>query len=244
MKKATLHVYPECDELISSMADFFVKIANESIAKRQEFVVALAGGSSPAALYRLLASPAYNMKIDWGKVYFFFGDERYVPITDAESNAFMAKKTLFDPLQIPASNIFMVDTTQTPELAAEAYNKELEEHFHSKPVVFDLIILGLGEDAHTASLFPNTAILQETQAKVKSVFVDKKNTFRISFTAPLINDARHVAFFVYGKNKAKAVRNVLVDDPDPEQFPAQLIQTERGEVHWFMEEEAASQIAG
>lgn len=236
----SVHIFKSVQELIHAMADYFVMIANESIALREQFNVALSGGSSPQKLYELLASPAYKQKVDWEKVNFFFGDERYVPADDVENNAYMVKKTLFDPLNISKANIFSVDTSLSYNDAAKTYAETITTHFKVQKSRFDLILLGLGDNSHTASLFPDTSVLAEKSATVKSVYLKQLNAYRITMTAPLINQARHIAFLVYGQAKAEAVKHILEDQFDAKKYPAQLIHPEQGDLHWFLDEPASS----
>ncbi|HYV53514.1 MAG TPA: 6-phosphogluconolactonase [Chitinophagaceae bacterium] len=209
-----------------------------------EFNIALSGGSSPKKLYETLALPDYKNRVAWSKVNFFFGDERYVPAHDPQSNGNMVRAALFDPLHIEESTIFFVDTSLSPAEAARDYAARIANHFKGKESIFDLILLGLGNNSHTASLFPHTAVLHDQSASVKSVFVKDQNVYRITMTAPLINKARHIAFMVYGRSKAEAVHHVLDDAFDPEQYPAQLIKPENGNLHWYLDEEAASLLKG
>ncbi|MBC7889510.1 MAG: 6-phosphogluconolactonase [Ferruginibacter sp.] len=237
-----LNIFETVDELLANLAEYFVGSANQSIAEHGRFSVALSGGSSPAKLYGLLASPSFRERVDWNKVYFFLGDERYVPLTDPESNFKMVNQVFFEPLQIKADHIFPVNTALSPADAAIAYMEDIDQHFTGDEPVFDLVLLGLGDNAHTASLFPFTAILQEKTATIKSVFITSLQSYRISFTAPLINLARRVAFLVYGEGKATAVSNILEGAGDIENFPARLIKPVEGELEWFLDKSAAFKI--
>jgi len=240
MNEPSLSVFEKVEDLLYSLTDYIVQIGNKAIVEKGEFTFVLSGGSSPKRLYKLLASSAYRNKLDWTKVYFFFGDERYVPANDPKNNALMAKEILFDPLQIPISNIFNINTSLSPEESAQHYQGVIESHFQGKPIQFDLILLGLGDNVHTASLFPYTSILTEKDPAVKAVFVKELNACRITFTAPLINRAHHVVFLVYGENKAEAVKHVFGEVHDFEKYPAQLIHLNHGSVHWFLDESASS----
>lgn len=234
-----LEIYNETDDLIQALAETICNISKTAIAERGVFNFVLSGGNSPRRLYKLLASKAYENKIDWKKTYFFFGDERYVPSYDPKSNSVMAEETLFRPLNIEESHIFKVDTTGSPEDSAYKYARAIANHFNKKPIVFDFVLLGLGDDAHTASLFPHSALLEETEATVKSTFVQKVHMYRITMTAPLINQARHIAFLTYGKEKSEAVYHVLNDSQgSPLQYPAKLIRPKKGSLHWFLDAEA------
>jgi 6-phosphogluconolactonase len=222
-----LHVYDTTNEVLCALADHFVKAANDAIAAQGQFTVALSGGSSPKKLYELLASDAYQQKIDWSKVYFFFGDER---------NALMAKTALFDTLHIADKQIFKVNTALSPEKAAEAYIADIHTFFKGGTATFDLVLLGLGDNSHTASLFPDTPILHDDTASVKQVWLEDQQVYRISFTYPLINQAKSIAFLVYGDGKAEAVHHVLKDATDIDEYPAQLI---RKDADWFLDKAAA-----
>lgn len=240
MDKPILRVFENVDELLNSLAVFIIKIANEAIEEKGEFTFSLSGGSSPKRLYELLASDAYKYEVDWNKVHFFFGDERYVPSDSPESNALMVRNALFDPLTIPKSNIHVINTTLGPEEAARNYNEVLKSHFENQPIQFDFVLLGLGDNVHTASLFPHTFVLSDLQPAVKAVFVKELDAYRITFNAPLINQANHVAFLVYGQNKAEAVKLALGKEQNIEAYPAQLIHPDHGSVYWFLDEAAAA----
>jgi len=234
-----LHIFDTTDEVLAALAGYFVKAAGEAIAAKGHFAVALSGGSSPKSLYELLASNAYRQQVDWDKVHFFFGDERNVPDTDKDSNALMAERALFAPLKIAASQIFKVNTTLPPADAAKAYTNAINQFYNDQEAVFDLVLLGLGDNSHTASLFPHTEILHDHTAGVKAVFLEDQQIYRISFTARLINQADRIAFLVYGEGKAEAVHHVLEDAQNIEEYPAQLI---RKDVDWFLDRPAASKL--
>lgn len=234
-----LHVFKRPEEVVVALADFVVSVARESIGKNGRFNFVLSGGGSPRKLFELLASPVYRNQIEWQSVYFFFGDERYVPLDHMDSNFLMTKGTLFDPLGISEDHIFAVNTALLPEAAALDYNNRIINHFKPEACRFDLILLGLGDNSHTASLFPNTSVLYEKKACIKEIFVEEVNMYRVTFTAPLINAAHNIAFLVYGHSKAEAVQHILNDPLNIEEYPAQLINSDRGALHWFMDEAAA-----
>lgn len=235
-----LLIYKTLEELNQDLADYIIKIAEMSIEEDGRFDFVLTGGSSPKALYSFLATECQH-RIDWEKVYFFFGDERTVPANDDNYNGLMAKKTLLDPLNIKADHIFYVDTTLSPEKAANAYKKAIDQHFKGEEINFDLVLLGMGDDAHTASIFPDTNLVDNKLATVASVYVEKLNTHRISLTAPLINQADHVAFLVFGENKAEAIKHVIGNiEKDFKKYPSQLIDPIDGKLTWFTDEKATS----
>jgi 6-phosphogluconolactonase len=235
-----LLIYKTLEELNQDLADYIIKVAEMSIEENDRFDFVLTGGSSPKALYHYLATECQH-RIDWEKVYFFFGDERNVPSSNDNYNGLMAKKTLLDPLNIKEDHIFYVDTTLAPEEAAAAYYKAIDKHFKGEELAFDLVLLGMGDDAHTASIFPNTDLVTNKKATVASVYVEKLNTHRISLTAPLINQADHVVFLVFGENKATALKHVIGDEEkDYQTYPSQLIEPTDGKLTWFTDEAASS----
>ncbi|MBH8568164.1 6-phosphogluconolactonase [Microvirga sp. STS02] len=236
------HVFASVEEVLHRLADFFVEKATQAVAARGRFSVALSGGSSPKKLYELLTSPAYRERVPWAQTYFFFGDERNVPPTDAQSNYLMAKTALLAPLNIADSHVFAVNTLLPPAEAAHAYTQTINSFFGGKTAQFDLILLGLGDNSHTASLFPHTPVLHATTADVKAVFVAEVDAYRITLTAPLINQARAVAFLVFGADKAAAVRRVLLGERNIEEYPAQLIAPAAGAADWFIDESAAKEL--
>lgn len=237
----TINIYKSEEEVLDNLAAYFVLSANTAISVKGKFTVALSGGSSPKKLYELLAEN-YADKLEWKNVDFFFGDERNVLQDDANSNYLMVKTALFTPLKILNQQVFAVNTSLEPNQAAEAYTRAINNYFKGDPIIFDLILLGLGDNSHTASLFPNTNILQEQTATVKAVFLKDENVYRISFSAPLINNADKIAFLVYGAGKAAAVQHVIEDEKNTNLYPAQLIAPLHGELCWFLDKNAAADI--
>jgi 6-phosphogluconolactonase len=237
-----IHKFKSSEETIHALATAFVERTRDSIRDHEECTVVLSGGSSPKRLYELLAGPDFAGKIDWSKLYFFFGDERYVPSDSEEYNGRMVKQSLFEPLGIHPDQIYYFETSLNPEDCAKDYAKKIRTHFGGRPIRFNILLLGLGDDAHTASLFPNTSILNEEKAWVSAVKVEKLNGWRISLTATLINEAEWIAFLVYGPSKREALKAVLEGERNSDLYPAQLIQPETGELNWFVDEEAAGLI--
>ena len=238
-----IKIYDNSDGLINALAQAVCDAAKEAISARVQFNFVLSGGSSPKKLYKLLGAKPNKKQIDWEKTFFFFGDERFVPKGDSERNSLMAKKALFDPLKIPKSHIFKVDTTGSPEEAAVKYAASIANHFQKTPVEFDFLLLGIGDNSHTASLFPHTDVLDETEATVKSVFVKEVDMYRITMTAPLINQARTIAFLVFGEDKSEAVFQILEGKTESAaQYPARLIHSDDPKVVWYMDTAAASRL--
>jgi len=249
-----LHIYKTTDETIKGLADHFVQIVNTAIKEKGRCAVVLSGGKSPKKLYELLASPKYNRQIDWDKIYFFFGDERYVPMDSIENNYHMTEEYLFSKVPVNPKRIFPIDTHHlTARHAAEAYQNTLCAVLQLKPhelPVFDLVYLGLGQDAHTASLFPGTSLvhayaqddLTQNNTLVAAYYVEKLKMDRISLTPPAINHSKNIHFMISGEDKARAVYAVLKEKYQPDLYPAQLIKNLNGKMYWSLDKAAASNI--
>ncbi|MGZ4821375.1 MAG: 6-phosphogluconolactonase [Terriglobales bacterium] len=243
--RGELRVYADREQLASAAAELFVKIATESIGARGCFRVALSGGSTPRRVYELLATDALSRRIDWGAVDIFWGDERYVPADDPESNYRMTYEALLRHIPVPAAKIHLVPThISPPHTAADAYENYIWRSFgdsFSMPQ-FDLIYLGLGTNGHTASLFPRSQALQERSRLVVADFVPEVDGWRISMSAPLLNHGRTVAFLIAGEEKAQVLREVLLGPHEPERLPAQLIAPE-GKLLWLVDDAAAALVS-
>lgn len=227
----------DLDEISEAAAGLFVAIAIEAVATRGKFSVALAGGSTPRALYSLLASEKYREKIKWSKVRFFFGDERNVPPDSTESNYRMANETLFTPLGVDAKTVHRWKTELDPPDAASEYERELQAN---GPL--DLVLLGLGSDAHTASLFPRTDALDERERLAVANWVENLGDHRLTMTFAAINAARDVVFLVSGSEKANAVAEVLEGRSRSDDLPAQRVKPVNGNLFWFLDNAAASRL--
>lgn len=236
-----LRVYANPDAVAHAAAQLFVELCEQSVRDRGRFTVALSGGSTPKRTYELLATPEFSGRVDWKHVHLFWGDERYVPLDHHDSNYRMTREALLRHVPVPPSNIFPAPTDQAPpEAAALAYETEIRRCFsntRSLPI-FDLIYLGLGTNGHTASLFPHSAILKETNRLAVADFVQEVKSWRISMTASLLNHGRVVAFLVAGKDKAQVLHDVLFGAHDPDRLPAQLIAP-HGRLLWLIDEPAA-----
>jgi 6-phosphogluconolactonase len=233
----SIHVYEGPEELAGAAAGEFAAKAGEAIEELGRFAVVLAGGSTPKAMYGVLARE-YAGRIDWSRVHIFFGDERPVPPDHDDSNYKLASETLLD--HVPIGSVHRMRGELPPDEAATAYEKELRTFFGAEGVPrFDLILLGLGRDGHTASLFPETSALEVHDRLVVANPVLKLDTTRITLTVPVINAARAVIFLVAGEDKAEAIEKILENDPDPRAYPASLIQP-AGELEWVLDQSAAS----
>lgn len=179
----------------------------------------------------------------WGKVHIFFGDERCVPPDDARSNYRMVREAWFDHSPIPAENIHRIRGEEEPAIEALRYEQEIARFYRAATVpAFDLILLGMGDNGHTASLFPGTVALREKARWVVAQYVEAMTTWRVTFTAPLINAARHVAFLAEGAGKAQMLWSVLEGPHQPDVWPSQLIQPKSGELHWLVDAAAAAKV--
>ena len=230
----SVHVYESPEELAEAAAREFAAKANE---ERGRFAVALAGGSTPKTTYEILARD-YSGRIDWSRTHVFFGDERTVPPDHEDSNYRMAREALLD--HVPVGGVHRMRGELPPDEAAEACEEELRDFFGSVELPrFDLILLGVGGDGHTASLFPETSALEVHDRWVVANPVLKLDTTRITLTVPVLNAARAVCFLVAGEGKAEALKEILEGDPDPREYPASLIQPEGGP-EWMLDRSAAS----
>ena len=237
-----IQVVPDPETLARAAADLFVEVGRAAVQKQERFSVALSGGSTPAALFRLLATPVYAQTIDWTKVHLFWGDERTVPPDHADSNYRMTREMLLDHVPIPPENVHRIQGELDPEDAARRYIRELEQHFGSAPR-FDLVFLGMGTDGHTASLFPHTdavtrAVTGDETTWVLPNDVPFLNTWRITLTAHVLNQASHLVFLVAGSQKAARLAQVLRGPYQPLILPSQLIRP----TLWLIDNAAAGSL--
>lgn len=237
-----VHVFENTDKLIQALANTIQRASKLAISQRGQFNFVLSGGGSPKQLYKLLASEPYKTAMDWKRTYFFFGDERFVPEGDSQRNSLMAAEALFEPLSISDSQIYKVDTSLPPKKAAQNYLEQIQNHFNNNKIHFDFILLGLGDNAHTASLFPHTEVLNEERATVSAEYIEEVNMNRITMTAPLINQARTVAFLVFGSDKAEAVAKIMDASKDFKKYPGKLIHPESDDLQWFLDKDAGHLI--
>lgn len=236
---------PDRAALARNSAERFVLAAHKAIEQQGRFSVALSGGSTPRALFELLATPEFSSQIDWQRVHVFWGDERGVPPTAPASNYQMANQVLLVRVPIPRENIHRILSEMPAADAARAYANTLREHFHPEGGAlprFDLILLGLGENGHTASLFPHTKLLHNDTDWVASEYIAEVKMERITLTAPVINAAKEVLFLVTGGDKAPTVRAVLQGEYRPEDLPAQLVRPSDGGPVWLLDCDAASKL--
>jgi len=235
-----IEIYQDANVLFERAASFIIDIANKAVKTKGRFVVSLSGGKTPEQLYSILSKNPFCEQMPWKNTFIFWGDERSVPLNDTQNNAHMAALLLLDKITIPATNIHPIPVNLSPVEAAKKYEKEIKDYFKNELPRFDLILLGLGENGHTASLFPGTDILYEQKHWIKEVYIDEQKMFRISMTAILINQAHHIVFLITGEKKAAILKKVLSNSYQPYKYPAQLIRPEKGELYWFADNEAAA----
>ena len=240
--RPNLQVFPTPEVLSEAAAQYILELAKKTVAEKGKFTISLSGGSTPERLFKLFAQVPYVEQMPWQDTYFFWGDERCVPLDDPQNNAYQAHQLLFDKIEIPLSNIVRILTNLPPTAAAEAYEEHIKKHFGDAPPRFDLLLLGMGDDGHTASLFPYTAVLLEETRMVKEIYVEKVLMYRITMTAPLINLSHHILFLVTGNGKAEILKTVLDGAYKPDLYPAQFIEPVDGELIWMVDEAAAGAV--
>jgi 6-phosphogluconolactonase len=238
--KNQVKVFNSVDGLNEFAAQLVVNLAVESVAERGRFVLCLSGGNTPAGLYGLLSKDPYRDAVPWRNTYIFWSDERCVPEDDERNNAHNAFVALLTKVDIPPENIFPVQVKLTPAQAAIAYESELKSFLGSENPAPDLVLLGLGDNGHTASLFPFSPILHENEHWVKETYVEEMHMYRVTMTPIFINKARMILFLVTGKEKSRILEKVLTCPDQPDKYPAQRIKPENGQLLWLVDEKAAS----
>lgn len=248
MDTPDVQIYPDAGQLAQAAAESFVRLAGDYVTLRGVFNVALSGGSTPLALYHLLASEPFQSQVSWAQVHVFWGDERCVPPDHKDSNFRRVNEILLSKVELPESNIHRIKGELDPHKAAEAYEEDLLSYFPtlpmgnepSNPAGFDLILLGLGDDAHTASLFAGNSAVNELVRWTAAQYVDKLGAWRVTLTPALINHSANIWFLVSGLSKREALQKVLYGTYQPERYPAQVIRPKQGSLIWLVDEEAAS----
>jgi 6-phosphogluconolactonase len=247
MQKRTLHIYPDAEAASRAAARQVADAVRQAVAERGQFALVLSGGNTPRRLYELLAAPPLRDEVDWPKVLFFWGDERPVPPDHPQSNYRMAREALLGPLGIREGQVRRMKG-EAVNLAAAAldYQNDISQALgnpaHGEPPAFDLVLLGMGADGHTASLFPATPALTETRQWVAANRVLKLDCTRLTMTPMLLNRARQVQFLVTGADKADALAEVLEGPLDVVRLPAQIIRPSAGKVDWFLDAAAAGKL--
>lgn len=241
-----LSISADINLLSIAVADWMVERINETLQKQARFTLVLSGGNTPKKLNELLTTEVYKNKVDWSKVHIFFGDERFVPFNDERNNARMAFDTLLNYVPVANEHIHIMQTENiSPEDSANAYEAILKQYFpeftdtKSNGTTFDLVLLGVGDDGHTLSLFPGkTDVIHETEKLCTSLWLASQDMFRVTLTHPIVNQSASVAFLASGSNKAEVLKEVLYGVYHPDIYPSQIIKPV-GELHWFVDEAAA-----
>lgn len=234
-----IHKSASKNELITQFANWLVTDIEKVLAVQDRYTVALSGGSTPMDVFKILASEAYADKIDWEKLHIFWGDERDVPFDDDKNNAKHAFDLLLTKVPVPANQIHVMETIYSADIAARRYDQLLHEYFDGKSNSFDLVMLGMGDDGHTLSLFPGTAVIHEKVKLATSFYLEAQQMNRITITAPITNKASAVCFLVSGKSKAPILKEVLQGQYQPDIYPSQCIKPLNGNLHWFIDDDAA-----
>jgi 6-phosphogluconolactonase len=247
MSTPQVRTFAAAESVSRAAAEEFVRCAAEAVQARGRFTVALSGGSTPRRLYQLLAGAPYRGQVDWGRVEIFWGDERSVPPDDKDSNYRMAHEALLGALALPAGHVHRMQAERADrDVAAREYQDEIARAFGvgagGEPPAFDLVLLGMGPDGHTASLFPHTAALGETKRWVVVNHVPQMHTDRMTLTYPVLNRARKVLFLVAGADKAERLDEVLQGPPDPQRLPSQRVRPADGQLLFFVDRAAAARL--
>ena len=237
-----LHIFDDKAIMSSRLAEWICDLISDTLKHQQFFTMVLSGGSTPKILYEKLASEEFRNKIDWQRIHVFWGDERVVPFTDERNNAKMAFDALLRHVNIPASQIHIMRTDIEPNFAVAEYRKKLHTFFDSTGHTFDLVLLGMGDDGHTLSIFPGSLLIEDHSRWVNSVYNDQQQMYRITLMPLLVNKAGKVVFMVDGEKKAGVLEKVLEGEYKPSELPAQLISPENGQLHWFLDRAAAKKL--
>lgn len=237
-----LHIYKSKEEMSEALASWMCDIIEKTLKEQEYFTLVLSGGSTPQLLYKTLVTDQYKDKINWSRIHVFWGDERAVPYADERNNARMAHELLLNKVDIPANHVHIMRTDIEPNFSTDAYRKMLHDFFDNTHTTFDLVLLGMGDDGHTLSLFPGSPIIEEHKHWVNSVYYQEQEMYRITLMPKIVNRAAKIAFMVDGDNKAKMLQQVLQGEYKPSEFPSQIIKPEKGELHWFVDEAAAQDL--
>jgi len=233
-----IHAYPNKEKLVAATTERIADCMEQSIQKNGLCNMALSGGKTPGGIFSLLASNPYRDRLDWSRLHIFWGDERMVPPEHQDSNFRLVRETLLDHIKMPDENVHRMRGEIAPEEAAAEYAELLHDHFKDSPPCFDLMLLGLGEDGHTASLFPETDAVEECEKHAVAVFVPKLDAWRVTLTLPVLNAARKILFLVSGKSKSKMVQRIMSNKQPAKEIPATMVNPQNGEIHWMMDSEA------
>jgi 6-phosphogluconolactonase len=233
-----VHVSKDPIELSYEVAEWMTALIETTLHQQDRFCLLLSGGSTPKKLYKLLAESSFIKRIDWTRLHIFFGDERIVAFSDERNNGKMAHDALISKVPIPKTQVHYIDTSVSPQLAAEDYSTLLRQYFNDARHTFDLALLGMGDDGHTLSIFPGCELLNQTENWVVAVDVPSKSPYRVSLVPHFVNRSTCIAFLVTGATKAPILNKILHNRTTQHSYPAQLIHPECGELHWFVDQAA------
>ena len=237
-----LEIYNTDEELGDGLATWLCNLVQSTLQNQEFFTLVLSGGDTPKLLFKKLASEKYIDKINWKRIHIFWGDERAVPFSDERNNAKMAFDYLLNAVDIPAAQIHEIRVDIEPVFSAKEYEKILHTYFDHTKKSFDLVLLGVGDDGHTLSVFPGSTILERHNAWVDSVYNEKQQMYRITLTPEIVNRASNIAFMVKGANKALMLQRIIEGPYEPNKLPAQTIKPENGELYWFLDGDAAKDL--
>jgi 6-phosphogluconolactonase len=233
-----VHKSKDSNELSYAGAEWMTRLIEITLHQQDRFCLLLAGGSTPKNLYKFLAENSFKKRIDWSRLHIFFGDERYVSFSDERNNGKMAYDAFISKVPIPKGQVHYLNTSLTPQLAAEDYARLLHLYFNDTSHTFDLAWLGMGDDGHTLSIFPGCESATHTKNWVVAIDVPSQPVYRISLVPHVVNRSTNIAFLVSGAAKAPIVNKILQNEASSHSYPAQLIHPSNGELHWFVDEAA------
>jgi 6-phosphogluconolactonase len=238
------HIYKTAGQLGEELALWMCELINSTLQKQEFFTLALSGGETPKILFKRLATEDFKEKINWQRIQIFWGDERVVSFNDERNNAKVAHDLLIDHINIPTTQVHAMRTDIEPVFAAKEYDKLLHRFFDNIDKSFDLVILGMGDDGHTLSLFPKSVLFdEENENWVNAVYNDAQNMYRITLMPVIVNRASNIVFMIEGSKKSTVLKKVIEGKYSPSELPAQIIKPVAGELHWFIDEDAAKGLA-
>ncbi|MFI5154933.1 MAG: 6-phosphogluconolactonase [Chitinophagales bacterium] len=239
----SMHVYDSPEQMSAAAASWICSLIGDTLKRKKRFSIVLSGGNTPKSVYQLFASSPLRESIEWNRLDFFWGDERFVPFEDERNNARMAYDMLLNHIQVSANQVHPMRTDIPPNASVAHYEKILKDYFEeTRDKGFDLVLLGMGDDGHTLSLFPGTAVVHEEKAWVSAFFLESQDMFRITLTKHLVNLSAQVLFMTTGHGKSHALKEVIEGKYKPDLYPAQVIFPLDGELHWFVDKAAAAEL--
>ncbi len=233
-----IHAYPNKEKLVAATTERIADCIEQAIQQNGLCNMALSGGNTPGGIFSLLASSPYRDRLDWSRLHLFWGDERMVSPEHQDSNYRLVQETLLEHIKIPHENVHRMRGEIAPEEAAAEYAELLHDHFKESPPCFDLMLLGLGEDGHTASLFPGTDAVEECEKNAVAVFVPKLDAWRVTLTLPVLNAARKILFLVSGISKSEMVQRIMGNKQPDKEIPASMVNPQNGEIRWMLDSDA------